>query len=349
MNNKINLVLASDQNYVQLLVPCIVSILYNKKTTTAIDIYILQSGLNDYHQQKIKELERFNNITNCKIKFINTDEHKLFKNLAIERLETRKRYSSFILYKLFVPKLFSNLDKILHIDVDTIIRCDLLDFYNQDLKDNYCAAIKYNAENYMEVEQNYNGELVKVRDVLTEIGVPNNVNYFVQGGVILFNIKQIILDNKQVKLESYGIQYKDTLGLIDESVLTATFLDRVSYIETLYNFDTLTVDYFNSYLNKEEQQEFLKSLKQAKIFHYINQVKPNRLSRLNKIFPLAYREFYKYYQMSYLRINPIKLQFTFLFANLKRFRCSMFGTKTTQGGKKVFYFLGLEFVVRKGS
>ena len=59
-NKKINLVLASDQNYVKLLVPCIISVLYNKKPSTEIDIYILESGISNFDKQKIKELETFN-------------------------------------------------------------------------------------------------------------------------------------------------------------------------------------------------------------------------------------------------------------------------------------------------
>lgn len=53
--------------------------------------------------------------------------------------------------------------------------------------------------------------------------------------------------------------------------------------------------------------------------------------------------------MSYLRINPIKLNFIFSLANIKRFRRSVVGTKTTKDSPKIFYFLKLEFVITKAS
>ena len=349
-NNKINLVLASDQNYVKLLVPCIISILYNKKPTTEIDIFILDGGISEFDKQKIKELKSFNNINNCTINFIDMTQQD-YKNLVINDDAIRKRFSSTILYRMFIPKLFSYLDRILYLDADSIVNDDLLDFYNQSFNKNYAVAPIYNygsdpySKKYIETQVQYKNKVVTIKDILLEMGVCNNLNAL-SSCIILYNIEQILQDNKEQELIEKCLKYKDHVSFIDGDALSAVFRDKVKDIDSNYYFLIFDIDEYNSW-NELEQKLYFNDFKKAIIQHFTQKHKPHHLFKLYKLIPFSYYHFYYYHQMSYLRINPIKLNLIFLWAKVKRFRRLLSGTRFEANGKKVFYFLWLEIVVRK--
>ncbi|MGV3278045.1 glycosyltransferase family 8 protein [Rickettsiales bacterium LUAb2] len=336
MNNKINLVLASDQNYVKLLVPCIISILYNKKPTTEYDIYILESGISDFHKQKIKELEKFNNINNCTINFINIKE--AFSSLVLNNNKC-SQYTSAILYRLAIPQLFKELDKILYLDVDMIIRDDLLNFYNQDFEDNYIASYKKPITlGYKSEITKYQGESLQISEVFLKMGADENIldeekSNYINSATVLFNISKIILDKKDIEIINKCLEYKDALTFVDQDILVAVFKNKIKNISDLYNFWLFNQDEYNDKL-KAYKVEYIKKLNNAIIYHYGQALKPFKLNKLYKI--TSYKEFYKYYQMSYLKINLVKLQLIFLIASIKRLRRQFSGIKSING-KKVFY------------
>lgn len=349
MNTKITLVLDSNQNYVKLLVPCLVSILYNKKPSTELDIYIFDAGISNYDKNKIKELATFNNTNNCTISFI--DCKKEFSNIDTNNEEIKKRFGAATLRRLLVPKLFKHIDRVLYLDVDTIVRGDLLDFFNQDLEGYYCAANKGKfkvQKNYLNSAINYNSKFCKVIDVLLEMGIPKEMlnsdeQYNVNGGVILYNNQKINKDNKAEELINLGIKYSSCVLYIDENTIVAVFKNKIKAMQPIYNYWIPNEEYILAVDSIKTKYSSL--LKNAIIYHFGGKAKPSNFNKLFKIPEAAYKEFYKYFQMSYLRINPIKLNFIFILASIKRFRFRMFGTSVIDG-KKVFRFFKFRLVLK---
>lgn len=188
----------------------------------------------------------------------------------------------------------------------------------------------------IEVVNTINKEINRSKDDLT-----NKVN----GGVILFNVQQILADNKAKVLTDIAMKYKNVLQYIDEDSIAIAFKYRIKPLEYYYNYMPMwQLDYDN--LSSTEKNTYKSRLHNIIIYHYINQT-PHKLSKLYKI--TTYKEFYKYFQMSYLKINPIKLQFIFWLNQLKALRRKTFGTKELSNKNRIFYIGKWQFNTRKRS
>ncbi|MGV3278046.1 glycosyltransferase family 8 protein [Rickettsiales bacterium LUAb2] len=318
MNNKINLVLASDQNYVKLLAPCIISILYNKKPTTEYNIYILESGISDFHKQKIKELEKFNNINNCTINFIDmAKEHPYLLKQPIKSLY----WTAATIYMLAIPKLFAHLERVLCLDVDMIIKGDLLDLYNQNFEDNYCACVCWLPLTY--------------KNTKLEDGSVIQEEYSLNSGVMLFNIPKIIADNKDKELLDFSLYSIRLPACPDQDILARVFNSKIKNIDEKYNTPVFDEDTL-SRCSKEYKQELFTIFKDAIIIHYLYRIKPCNFKKLHKLNPYSVQAFFKYYQQSYLKFNFIQFKILWLTSAIKRLRRRLIGIKTIDN-KKVLY------------
>ena len=126
-----NIVLASDDNYVPLLTISIVSVLENNiNDFDEINVFILNDGITDQNIKKIKDrLTSYN----CNVSFIKT---KNIENLnsKIVSLE-RDNISSFTTYsRLFISSLIPfNIDNIIHIDSAILTVYSLNQLWEQDI------------------------------------------------------------------------------------------------------------------------------------------------------------------------------------------------------------------------
>lgn len=89
------------------------------------------------------------------------------------------RGSNAIYYKLFIPLLFPDIKRMIHLDGDTLVFKDLWEMYNLDFKNNYLLAQRT-------VKHIFKDKVIK--------------NYVINAGVILFNIEKIREDNKDFEI-----------------------------------------------------------------------------------------------------------------------------------------------------
>jgi len=132
MNNIVNIVFATDRNYIQHLCAALVSLLENNKHLS-IDIYIISSGMSKRNYRNIKEIvDKYN----CKVKHIVISD-ELFATLAI----THPYYPKGTYYRLLIPELIDT-EKILYLDSDIIVNGSIKELYEQNLDDYYVCAIE---------------------------------------------------------------------------------------------------------------------------------------------------------------------------------------------------------------
>lgn len=134
-NKTAHLVFTTDENYVKYLRVTLYSLIANKRPDTIYDINILCVDLDKSTQDFFKKKYEAKNVT------VNIVPVTL-EQLTFGRFEIlNDRISRADLFKFLMPSLFKDYDKILYIDGDTLIKGDLLELYNTDIKKYYLGAV----------------------------------------------------------------------------------------------------------------------------------------------------------------------------------------------------------------
>ncbi len=177
MNNnlkEIPIFFAVDDTYIPILTVSLQSLIDNSSKENKYIIKILYIDVSEENIAKIKKYEK----ENVEIEFINL-KNRLEKVLG--KLYTRNYFSSTTYFRLFIPELYPQYDKVLYIDSDTIILIDIAELYNEEMGDNLVAAIPDGAVQTIEVFQEY---------VEKVVGVIDYNNYF-NAGILLMNLAEL--------------------------------------------------------------------------------------------------------------------------------------------------------------
>lgn len=128
-----NIVCATDDNFVQHCCVMLISILKNNKNVT---IYLLSEGLTSYNQKLLKdEIELQGGVYN----YIIVDSETI-KQLPMPDLAELNHISPATYYRLQIDKLLpDSIDKVIYLDCDIIVRKSLDDLWNTNI-DRYAIA-----------------------------------------------------------------------------------------------------------------------------------------------------------------------------------------------------------------
>ncbi len=132
---------------------------------------------------------------------------------------TDARYSEAASFRLLLPELLPDYDKILYLDCDIIVRQDMEAlFHNTDLKDNYLAAV-------------YEAPIERQAERIKALGcIPGQ--YF-NSGVLLINLKQMREEDVSSKL--LKACEKDYMEFPDQDALNQVCQGRVLPLSPVYN------------------------------------------------------------------------------------------------------------------
>ena len=110
-------------------------------------VYFLNQDLSSKHQKALSDLSS----SNVHVKFFHID------NQLVQPIQNRKEnflradfFTMSIFYRLFIPELFPEYDKVIYIDSDTIVNDDLAKLYNSELGDNLFAACTDSSIQYVD-------------------------------------------------------------------------------------------------------------------------------------------------------------------------------------------------------
>ena len=142
-------------------------------------------------------------------------------------------------YRLMLPKLVPNVDRIIYADLDILFFNDLIDIYEYDLGDNIIAA------------------------------VPTRTNMYINSGFLLMNLKKIREEN------IYDVWVQDSKDHDyynpDQDVLNYTLKGRIAFLPLRYNFQLS----HGSRIFKIYSESQLDDLKHnLVVLHYYDYIKP---------------------------------------------------------------------------
>lgn len=165
---------AVDNEYIPFLAVALKSLVDNSTKENKYEIRILYANVSEEDQNKIKKYER----ENISIEFV--DMQGYIKKIQ-DKLYTRDYFSKATYFRLFLPELYPQYDKVLYLDSDIVIRSDIADLYNMDIGDNLILGTPDGVIQNTDVFKDY-AELV--------VGVSDYRNYF-NAGIIVMNLKEL--------------------------------------------------------------------------------------------------------------------------------------------------------------
>ncbi|MEI3055645.1 MAG: glycosyltransferase [Phocaeicola plebeius] len=197
--NVVPIVFAFDNNLILPACVCISSLMMNAKEDTFYDIFILHSIHVVLKKENLDKLPQ--NYKNCRIQYRQVDE--TFDSAFEIRGITTPAY-----YRLLIPELIPEYDKIIYSDVDVIFRFDLSALYtNTDLTNYYIAGVNSLSHLVPEYKHYYTEKLHLD---------PESIIY---SGNLIINSRKITEDNliplfKEQARNNYKFQDMDILNIV---------------------------------------------------------------------------------------------------------------------------------------
>ena len=212
-----------DGHYSKYVATSIVSIFEN--TTRNVNIHILHDNtLNITNRDKFNYIAGVygQKITFYNVETIAPDRIKAIKDTLPSILQSR--YSIATLYRLLIPNIFKNIKKLIYIDADTIVNCDINDLWKIDI-DNYPIA---------GIPEVTIDEHVPYKNYLFDIKAVKKENYF-NGGVLVFNLENLKQINNKLN-EGYKFFCEHPkCELFDQDILNISFSEN--YFKLPRDFD----------------------------------------------------------------------------------------------------------------
>ncbi len=266
----INIVLAINDNFIKQAATTITSIHKNSKKDSLIGINILHSDVTQQNQNIIKDMVKdMKNIS--ELNFVDMKQfvtRGLFdKYIVDENYITSETY-----YRLFIPNLFPQYDKVLYLDSDVIVCEDLTELYNTDIDNLYAGVVsvyKYFFKNVLNLNDD---KIISEEYLANKLNILNKT-YF-NAGILLLNLSEMRKDNIQEK--SFEFLFKNyPLLYQDQDILNSLFNNKVKFLDRKYNV------YYRHYLHNSP----------TTILHFAGPQKPWNFYKLNEGFELYWKYF----------------------------------------------------------
>lgn len=206
--NTIPIVFAFDNNIIMPACVCLSSLLMSADRDTFYDIFILHSSHVDLKKDDLDRIPQF--YPNCKLRYLKVDDS--FETAYEVRHVTKATY-----YRLLIPNIIKDYDKVIYADVDIIFRLDLWNAYNQDLTGFYVAAT-------------YDIGMNQDDKYLSSLGVEKW--QYLQAGFVVLNLEEMRKDNMVAK---FRVLAKNNYKYQDQDILNISCKGKIKFLLPCYN------------------------------------------------------------------------------------------------------------------
>lgn len=236
-----DIVYTFDDGYSTITAVSMVSLLENNKSVSDLNIHIVDCGISESNKLNFQKLcDNYDR----KLNFVNGKDFEKRIPIKLDCLSW-----SFVCYvRLFFSELFPELDRILHIDCDTIVRNRIDDIFELNM-DEYCCAACYDC----------------IPSIKYATGFKKD-DYYFSNGFLLFNLERMRKNNIQDQFINYIVEKSGKFPHLDQDVLNHVLEGKIKVLHPKYNlmtytavFESLSCDFFNNepYYSKNEIKEAL--------------------------------------------------------------------------------------------
>lgn len=213
---KYNICFSLDKNYIEQFIVSVTSILKNSDETDNINLFILDGGLSKIDKQNIASLKE---IKPFEINYIQMDNSD-FKDCPM-LCDMNKNFDDYHVtiptyFRFKLAEVIPNIDKVLYLDCDVIVKTSLKELFSIDINDFSLAMIKdVNSENEAKrLELN---------------------NYF-NAGAMLINLDFWRKNDVQEKLFEFAKNNKDIILWQDQDVINCVLKDSIKELPNKFNY-----------------------------------------------------------------------------------------------------------------
>lgn len=125
MKDEVRIVFAVNDQYIPPFGVALHSLIRHSDRNRSYKIFVLNEGIGSGHWKKVKSMEQ----SNVTVESVNVSEW-----MREHRIPTVNHLSKETTYRLLIPKLFPEYEKVLYLDSDLLIRRDMAELFDMDLE-----------------------------------------------------------------------------------------------------------------------------------------------------------------------------------------------------------------------
>ncbi len=216
---EIPLVFAVDDNYAPFLCVALRSIMDNASTDYYYKVYILNTGLCEDNKKRIVSIaEELSD--DLSVDYVDVADRM---DAIKDKTALRDYYTNTTYYRIFIPSLFPQYDKILYLDSDLVFLDDISKLYNTDLGDNIFAAIHEEAMSAFDTFGVYSEQFLGVE----------RMRYF-NAGLLVINAVEYRKADVENAFINLMTEHKFRVAQ-DQDYLNVVCKDRITYLDVGWN------------------------------------------------------------------------------------------------------------------
>lgn len=242
--DQIQIFYATDINFARYLLVSLTSLIDNADKSRYYHIHILQRDL------PMEVIRHFLPLENDHFT-ISFDDVTMYMADLEGQLPLRDYYSLTTYYRLCLAEMYPDLDKVLYIDADTIIKGDISKLYDTDIKDNYVGACSEATAIEIPSIGDYTEKCLGIKKEL----------YF-NAGVMIFSLNQFREHNVIEKFTKL-FHFYNFIVAQDQDYLNVICKDHVYFISNDWNVEAFVPSRY-----KEEDFKIIHYIFAAKPWHY---------------------------------------------------------------------------------
>ena len=226
---RVPIVFAFDNNLAMPAAVCIYSLLVNAKTSTAYDIYILHRRGEQLDLSNVERVMSQFPQSTLTLREVGDEFDSSFEIRGI----TTPAY-----YRLLIPELIPEHDRVIYSDVDVIFRQDLAEVYNSQLGNNIIAGVNNLAHIDRDLKRHY-------KDIL-KLDADN----IICSGFLLMDCAALRRENLKKRFLELA---KKKFKFQDQDILNISCAGRIKMLAPKYSLLT----YISAYANTNGKNSFL--------------------------------------------------------------------------------------------
>lgn len=213
-------VFSTDDKYAPYCGVAITSLIANASKENVYKLFIFYDQLSMSNQLRIKQLAT----ENVFIQFINIHDY-----VSETKILTHVHLTVATVYRLIIPYVLPEYDKVIYLDSDIVINSDVAQLYDFELGENILGA----AKGFVEDTEFMQKHLTKT------LGI--DVNNFFNAGVLIINCNKYKAE--EIKAKCFKLLSERTdLIFMDQCALNITCEGKVSWIPKEWNFEWSVLD-----------------------------------------------------------------------------------------------------------
>ncbi len=275
-----------NQNYIGQFKVSALSLLLNTKEV--VQFHIIKSNLTVEDQ---KDIMRFLERYDSSVAFYSLCDD-LFKGLP--KMSYDQTYTAY--YKIFIPNVLSDLDRVLYLDADIIVNGDIANLYNIDTNQKFLSCVLD-----PKINQTKKDHVLKFN---------HQENTYFNSGVLLFDFKYKSCMKSEEQIKAFIQDHLSFIIYHDQDILNGLYHTDVQLLPETYNYSSMPKK-ISDFLFPKKPKDI--------IIHYMNW-KPwnaNYMGKYRKLYKKYYRMIEKKENLHFFKrkniFSCLKLIFKYLF------------------------------------